>query len=88
MQVKKAIEYLQHINPEDEIVIAWWVKEDFFDRPAWIAHQYDKPTGRMEVSKEEWESVVHIGDDMDWSMTHESLQEVMEMEIESNRKGD
>tara|TARA_R100000458_G_scaffold10734_1_gene8486 strand:- start:72 stop:332 length:261 start_codon:yes stop_codon:yes gene_type:complete len=82
MQVKDAIKYLQRINPEDEIVIAWWVMEDFFDKQG-----FDTGWCKMDVTKEEWESVVHIGDNMDWSMTHESLQEVMEMEIESNRKG-
>ena len=76
MQVKTAIEYLQRRNPEDEIIIAWGVKEDFFDL---------EPTLRMEISKKEWEDIVHIGDDMDWSLTHESLKEVLEMEVEANR---
>ncbi len=76
MEVKTAIEYLQRMNPEDEIIIAWWVKEDFFDH---------EPTLRMEISKKEWEDIVHIGDDMDWSLTHESLKEVLEMEVEANR---
>ena len=86
MKVKDAIKDLKRIDPEDEIVIAWWAKEDFFVRPAWHAHQHDNPTGMMEATKKEWEDVVHIGDDMDWSMTHETLKEVMEMELQDLRK--
>jgi len=86
MEVKTAIECLQRMNPEDEIIIAWWVKEDFFDRPAWVAHQYDKPTGRMEACKKEWEDIVHIGDDMDWSPEIEILQEGLEEALEDLRK--
>ena len=85
MKVKDAIEALKHINPEDEIVIAWWAKEDFFARPAWHAHKYDMPTGMMEATKKEWEDVVHVGDDMDWSMTQEILKEVMEIELKKLR---
>ena len=73
MQVKDAIKYLNELNPEDEIVIAWWEMEGMFSDPE-------------QITRDEWNAVVHIGDDMDWSMTHESLQEVMEMEIERLRK--
>ena len=85
MQVKKAIEYLSQLNPEDQIVIAWWVKEDFFDRPAWVA-PYEEPTGRMQATKEEWEDIVHIGDDMDWSPEVQILQENLEEALEDLRK--
>lgn len=78
MKVKDAIKYLSYRDPEEHIIIAWWDMDDFFD------DDYDWFEPR--VSKKEWESVIHIGDDMDWSMTHENLQEVMEMEIKANRK--
>ena len=77
MEVKTAIEYLQRMNPEDEIIIAWWVKEDFFDH---------EPTYRMEISKKEREDIVHIGDDMDWSPEVQILQEELEEALEDLRK--
>ena len=78
MLVKDAIKYLNYLPPEDHIVIAWWDMDDFFGED----NDWFEPL----VSKAEWEDVVHIGDDMDWSMTHESLLSVMELEIRANRK--
>jgi len=80
MKVKDAIKYLNQLDPEDHIVIAWWDMGMFYD-PDPEQTRFDPP-----VTKTEWEDVVHIGDDMDWSMTHESLSSVMDMEIENNRK--
>tara|TARA_Y100000401_G_scaffold91961_1_gene77787 strand:+ start:13857 stop:14126 length:270 start_codon:yes stop_codon:yes gene_type:complete len=80
MRVKDAINYLNQLPPEDQIVIAWWEMDMFYD-PDPEQTRFDPP-----VTKTEWEDVVHIGDDMDWSMTHESLLSVMDMEIEDNRK--
>tara|TARA_Y100001938_G_scaffold150035_1_gene239314 strand:+ start:1644 stop:1895 length:252 start_codon:yes stop_codon:yes gene_type:complete len=82
MKVKDAIEYLRELPEEDHIVIAWWEMDMFYDSHP--ARTRFEPT----VTKKEWEDVVHIGDDMDWSMTHESLREVMDMEILINRKAD
>jgi hypothetical protein len=80
MQIRKAIEYLSQLDPEDHIVIAWWEMDMFYDSDS-KQSRFDPP-----VTKAEWEDVVHIGDDMDWGMTHESLLSVMDMEIENNRK--
>ena len=80
MKVKDAIKYLSELNPEEQIVIAWWDMFMFYDP--------DPEQTRFEphVTRDEWNDVVHIGDDMDWSLTHESLLSVMDMEIEDNRK--
>ena len=80
MRVKDAIKYLSQLPPEDHIVIAWWEMDMFYDPDA-EQTRFEPP-----VTKAEWEDVVHIGDDMDWSMTHESLLSVMDMEIEDNRE--
>ena len=82
MKVKDAIKYLGQLDPEDHIVIAWWEMDMFYE-----SHP-DKTRFEPPVTKKEWEDVVFIGDQMDWSLTHESLLDVMDMEIESNRKTD
>ena len=80
MKVKDAIKYLSYLPPEDHIVIAWWDMDDFFD------DDYDWFEPR--VSKEEWNGVTEVGDDIDWSDTHDTIRFSMEEAIRDDRKED
>lgn len=57
MKVKELIEQLEKLNPEEEIITAYWQHEMFDDIPAehWA------------------EFSCHAELDMDWSRTHEDL---------------
>ena len=78
MQVKEAVKYLSKMDQEEHIVIAWWEMDGFFD------DDYDWCEPR--VSKEEWENVAEIGDDIDWSGTHETIRSAIEEAIRDDRK--
>ena len=78
MQVKEAVKYLSKMDQEAHIVIAWWEMDGFFD------DDYDWFEPR--VSKEEWENVAEIGDDIDWSGTHETIRFAIEEAIRDDRK--
>jgi len=61
MKVKEAIRYLQGMNEDEEIIIAWWDKDCFPD-----------------LTEEEWEEHSHvIGQRMDWSRAHETMEEMI-----------
>ena len=80
MKVKDAIKYLGELNPEEHIVIAWWDMFMFYD-PHPEQTRFEPP-----VTRDEWNDVVHIGDDMDWCWTHEALSSVMDRELRDLRK--
>ena len=80
MRVKDAIKYLSQLPPEDHIVIAWWEMDSFFD------DDYDWFEPR--VSKEEWNGVAEVGDDIDWSETHGAIRYAIEEAIRDDRKED
>ena len=80
MRVKDAIKYLSQLPPEDHIVIAWWEMYSFFD------DDYDWFEPR--VSKEEWNDITEVGDDIDWSETHETIRDAIEEAIRDDRKED
>lgn len=78
MKVKDAIKYLGQLDPEEHIVIAWWEMDMFFP------DDYDHFA--PQVSKEEWESVAEVGDDIDWSETHGDIRYAIEEAIRDDRK--
>lgn len=80
MKVQHAIKYLSQRDPEEHIVIAWWDMDDFFD------DDYDWFEPR--VSKKEWNGVTEVGDDIDWSDTHDTIRFFMEEAIRDDRKED
>ena len=80
MRVKDAIEYLSRLPSDDHIVIAWWEMEMFFP----IDYDHFAP----QVSKEEWESVAEVGDDIDWSETHGDIRFAIEEAILEDRKAE
>ena len=50
MYVSEALRYLQAMNEDDEIMIAWWTKEDF---PSISKEDWDKHISKV-YSKHDW----------------------------------
>ncbi len=59
MKVSKAIEYLQQLDPEEEIIIEWVTKE-FADNNEWGCEFLDDNMDYQEVPKEDWNELVEI----------------------------
>jgi len=63
MKVKDAIKYLSELPEDEEIVIAWWRQDAFYDI----------------CTKEGWEQAMSsIEKWMDWSGDHEMIQYLIE----------
>lgn len=61
MRVREVMEHLKELNPDQEIIIAWWEEDSFLDCCA---------------SREQWNrEVAQIDNDFDWSFAHEDLEQ-------------
>jgi hypothetical protein len=59
MQVKEAIKYLKELNPESEIVAAWWSKdlvEQWVDTSVLNDDQWSNVVSRYEEGEFAWQS--------------------------------
>jgi len=59
MKVSKAIEYLQALNPDEEIIIEWITKE-YADNNEWGCEYLEDNMDYQEVPKEVWNELVTI----------------------------
>ena len=59
MKVSKAIEYLQALNPDEEIIIEWVTKE-YADNNEWGCEFLDDTMDYEEVPKEVWNELVEV----------------------------
>lgn len=57
MQIKEAVKYLKKDYKPDDEIIMAWWDRTMFE----------------DMTDEEWSDAVAVGDDMDWSRTHEDL---------------
>ena len=66
MKVREAIKNLGYLNPEDDIVMAWWERDGFVDT-----------FPNMDDSG--WSHAVEMCDSkMDWSYAHEDIASTIE----------
>jgi hypothetical protein len=62
MTVQEAIQALSQLDPEDEIIAAWWEYDAFSDS----------------LTKEQWEEHADsVEYKMDWSQTHNDLERLL-----------
>lgn len=66
MLVKDAIKYLNKMDGDEKIVMAWW-ELDSFD---------------MDKDSEEWSDFVYVAEGIDWSRTHETMWEMYQISKE------
>ncbi len=59
MKVREALKYLQELNEDDEIVIAWWEHTSF---PSISKEDWNKHMGRIDHRH-------------DWSHEHDAIQD-------------
>lgn len=59
MKVSKAIEYLQALNPDEEIIIEWVTKE-YADNNEWGCEFLEDTMEYAEVPKEVWNELVDV----------------------------
>ena len=66
MKVKDIIKHLEKYDEDDSILIAWWDREDF-------------DPDLMNDPSFNWESACNfMTDDMDWSNTHDDIENALE----------
>jgi hypothetical protein len=66
MKVSKVIKIMQELNPDDEIIVAWWEKEYF-------------PLGPELKNAEDWSSSIEtLEDRLDCSYMTEAIVEALE----------
>ena len=68
MKVKEVIKNLEHLNPDSDIIMAWWDKDAFPDvaDEDW-SYAVDRVDSRM-----------------DWSQAHEDIQMTIEYALDMN----
>jgi hypothetical protein len=74
MKVQEVIKELQKLNPEDNIIIAWWEKslvEEWFNDDA---ESQEKET----IPEEIWEEVVEEVNSTDWSDIGDYIERTVE----------
>jgi hypothetical protein len=74
MKVQEVIKELQKLNPEDNIIIAWWEKslvEEWFNDDA---ESQEKET----IPEEIWEEVVGEVNSTDWSDIGDYIERTVE----------
>lgn len=59
MKVSKAIEHLQALNPDDEIIIEWVTKE-YADNHEWGCEFLEDTMDYADVPKEVWNELVEV----------------------------
>ena len=68
MKVKEVIKNLQHLNPDSDIIMAWWDKDAFPD----VADQNWSY------------AVDRVDDRMDWSQAHKDIERTIEYVLDMN----
>jgi hypothetical protein len=74
MKVQEVIKELQKLNPEDNIIIAWWEKslvEEWFNHDA---ESQEKET----IPEKIWEEVVEEVNSTDWSDIGDYIERTVE----------
>ena len=68
MKVKEVIKNLEHLNPNSDIIMAWWDKDAFPD----IADE------------DWSYAVDRVDDRMDWAQTHADIERTIEYVLDMN----
>ena len=71
MKVKEIIEHLKKYDEDDSVVIAWW------DRDSFDPDLVNNPSLN-------WESACYIMDDIDWSLTHDEIEDALKTFLEED----
>jgi hypothetical protein len=74
MKVQEVIKELQKLNPEDNIIIAWWEKslvEEWFNDDA-------ESREKESIPEEIWEEVVEEVNSTDWSDVGDYIERTVE----------